>query len=106
MPSVSPWKASTFRTNSARPCRSSKGEYVPAEHEQVGETRNAALSDELGVTDYLADRFAVVGTPEECRAKVAQIDDSGADVLQITAISHDPADIIRRFGEEVIAHRS
>ena len=80
-----------------------QGEYVPAEHEQVGETRNAAISDELGVTDYLADRFAVVGTPEECRAKVAQIAGSGVDVLQITAISHDPADIIRRFGEEVIA---
>ena len=56
-----------------------------------------------GVTDYLADRFAVVGAPEECRAKVAQISESGADVLQITAISHDPADIIRRFGEEVIS---
>ena len=83
-----------------------QGEYVPAEHEQVGETRNAALSDELGVTDYLADRFAVVGTPEECRAKVSQIGESGADVLQITAISHDPADIIRRFGEEVIGHLS
>ena len=58
------------------------------------------------MTDYLADRFAVVGTPEECRAKVAQIGESGADVLQITAISHDPADIIRRFGEEVISRLS
>lgn len=83
-----------------------QGEYVPAEHEQVGETRNAAITDEFGVTDYLADRFAVAGTPEECRDKVAQIATSGVDVLQITAISHDPADIIRRFGEEVIAHPS
>jgi 5,10-methylenetetrahydromethanopterin reductase len=81
-----------------------QGEYVPAEHEQVGDTRNAALSDELGVTDYLADRFAVVGTPEDCRAKVWEIAGSGVDVLQITAISHEPANIIRRFGEEVIAH--
>jgi alkanesulfonate monooxygenase SsuD/methylene tetrahydromethanopterin reductase-like flavin-dependent oxidoreductase (luciferase family) len=81
-----------------------QGEYVPAEHEQVGDTRNAALSDELGVTDYLADRFAVVGTPEDCRAKVREIAGSGVDVLQITAISHKPANIIRRFGEEVIAH--
>ena len=80
-----------------------QGEYVPAEHEQVGDTRNAAISDELGVTDYLADRFAVVGAPDECRAKTAQIAASGVDVLQITAISHDPGAIIRRFGEEVIA---
>lgn len=82
-----------------------QGEYVPAEHEQIGDTRNAAISDALGVTDYLAERFAVVGTPAECREKVRQIGASGADVLQITAISHDPADIIRRFGEEVIAKR-
>ncbi len=80
-----------------------QGEYVPAEHEQVGDTRNAAITDEFGVTDYLADRFAVVGTPEECRAKVAQIGCAGVDVLQITAISHDPGDIIQRFGEDVIA---
>ena len=80
-----------------------QGEYVPAEHEQVGDTRNAALSDELGVTDYLADRFAVVGTPGECREKVRQIAAAGVDVLQITAISNDPAEIIRRFGEEIIA---
>ena len=83
-----------------------QGEYVPAEHEQVGDTRNAAITDEFGVTDYLADRFAVVGTPEECRVKVSQIAFSGVDVLQITAISHDPGDIIRRFGEDVIAHTS
>ena len=80
-----------------------QGEYVPTEHEQVGDTRNAALSDELGVTDYLADRFAVVGSPEDCRIKVRQVGESGVDVLQITAISHEPANIIRRFGEEVIA---
>ncbi len=81
-----------------------QGEYVPAEHEQVGDTRNAAITDEFGVTDYLAERFAVVGTPEECRDKVAKIGGSGVDVLQITAISHDPGEIIRRFGEDVIAH--
>lgn len=80
-----------------------QGEYVPAEHEQVGDTRNAAISDELGVTDYLADRFAVAGAPDECRAKTAQIAAAGVDVLQITAISHDPGAIIQRFGEEVIA---
>ncbi len=80
-----------------------QGEYVPAEHEQVGDTRNAAISDEFGVTGYLAERFAVVGTPAECREQARRIAASSVDVLQITAISHDPADIIRRFGEEVIA---
>ena len=78
-------------------------EYEAAEHEQVGQTRNATLTDELGLTDYFADRFAIVGTPEECRAKTQAIFDAGVDVLLITAIGPSPETIIRRYGEEVIA---
>ncbi len=78
-------------------------EYEAAEHEQVGQTRNAALTDELGLTEYFADRFAIVGTPEECRAKTRAIFDAGVDVLLITAIDPSPETIIRRYGEEVIA---
>ena len=78
-------------------------EYQATEHEQVGQTRNAKLTDELGLTDYFAERFAVAGTPEECRAKTRAIFDTGVDVLLITAIGPSPETIIRRFGEEVIA---
>ncbi len=78
-------------------------EYEAAEHEQVGETRNAALTDELGLTEYFADRFAVVGTPEECRSKTRSIFEAGVDAILITAIGPSPQSIIRRFGEEVIA---
>ena len=80
-----------------------QGEYVPKEHEQLGETRNSALSDELGLTDFLADRFAVVGTPDECLEKVRTIREAGVDSLLILAISSDSDNIIRRFGQEVIA---
>ena len=80
-----------------------QGEYVTSQHEQLGETRNAALSDELGITDFLADRFAVAGTPNECLEKVRIIRDAGVDNLLILAISSDSENIIRRFGEEVIA---
>ena len=78
-------------------------EYEAAEHEQVGQTRNATLTDELGLTDYFADRFAIVGTPEECRIKTRAIFDAGVDVLLITAIGPSPETIIRCYGEEVIA---
>ena len=80
-----------------------QGEYVPSEHEQLGDTRNAAISDELGLTEFLADRFAVAGTPEDCLAKVRTIKAAGVDNLLILAISSDSDNIIRRFGEEVIA---
>ena len=78
-------------------------EYRAAEHEQVGQTRNAVLTDELGLTDYFADRFAVVGTPEECREKTRAILQAGVDLLLITAIGPSPDTILRRFGNEVIA---
>ena len=78
-------------------------DYEAAEHEQVGQTRNATLTDELGLTEYFADRFAVVGTPEECRAKTRAIFEAGVDLLLITAIGPHPETIIRRYGEEVIA---
>ena len=80
-----------------------QGEYVATEHEQLGHTRNSSLVDELGLTDFLADRFAVVGTPDECLEKVRTIQDSGVDSLLILAISSDSDNIIRRFGQEVIA---
>ena len=80
-----------------------QGEYVTSQHEQLGETRNAALSDELGITGFLADRFAVAGTPNECLEKARIIRDAGVDNLLILAISSDADNIIRRFGEEVIA---
>tara|TARA_Y100000588_G_scaffold170271_1_gene184030 strand:+ start:8797 stop:9798 length:1002 start_codon:yes stop_codon:yes gene_type:complete len=80
-----------------------QGEYVTSEHEQLGETRNKALSDELGLTDFLAERFAVAGTPDECLAKVQDIRDAGVDNLLILAISSQTDDLIRRFGEQVIA---
>ena len=80
-----------------------QSEYVPSEHEQLGETRNAALSDGLGLTEFLADRFAVAGTPDECLEKVGIIKDAGVDNLLILAISAESDNVIRRFGEEVIA---
>lgn len=85
------------------PIRKLMEQYVPAQHEQVGQTRNAALSDELGLTDYLAQRFAVVGTPQECRQQVQTIADQGVDVLFLTAIGPRPDEILRRLSQEVIA---
>ena len=79
-------------------------EYVPAQHEQLGQTRNAALSDELGLTNYLADRFAVAGTPAECREKAQTIQQAGVEVLFVTSYGTQQEETIRRFGREVIAH--
>jgi alkanesulfonate monooxygenase SsuD/methylene tetrahydromethanopterin reductase-like flavin-dependent oxidoreductase (luciferase family) len=77
-------------------------EYVAAEHVQPGPSRNATLSDELGLTEYLADRFAVVGTPDDCIEKVLAIHRSGVEVLHIVALGRHPEQTIERFGRELM----
>lgn len=54
-------------------------EYAPTEHMQPGGGANLALVERLGLTDYLLDRFALAGTPEECRQKVQQLEAVGVD---------------------------
>jgi 5,10-methylenetetrahydromethanopterin reductase len=40
--------------------------YEPKYHTAPGHSPNAALIEELGLVDYLANRFAIVGSPEDC----------------------------------------
>ena len=39
------------------------------------------LTDELGITDYLARRLAIAGTPEECVADIKRLEGLGVDKL-------------------------
>ena len=85
------------------PVRRLLREYVTSQHERAGATRNAALPDELGLTDYLARRFAVVGDPESCQRDIRALAERGVDVLFLTAIGPDPERILRRLSGEVLA---
>jgi len=76
---------------------------MASEHLQPGHTRNAALLDELGLTEFLAERFAVVGTSEECMQKVLAIQQAGVEVLHINPGGPSPEQTIDRFGREIIA---
>ncbi len=69
-----------------------EGKAVPAEYaEQAGELArrykpiqhfgNVGLTDELGITDYLARRLAIAGTPEECVADIKRLERLGVDRL-------------------------
>lgn len=85
------------------PIRELQERYVSHEHEQTGDTLNKRLPDELGLTDYLADRFAVVGTPADCRAKLDEIEAvDGLDGVLLTALSEDERGLVRRMGQDVL----
>jgi 5,10-methylenetetrahydromethanopterin reductase len=64
---------------------------------------DAALVDELGLFDYLGRRFAVYGTPKECRAQIV-----AAQVAQLrrvmftVSLATDPVATVELFGSEVL----
>ena len=58
------------------------------------------------VPDHLVPRFAVAGTPEECREQVRALVGTGVHQLAIVPHTPDPADrrsVIRSFAEDVMA---
>lgn len=65
---------------------------------------NHSLTDELGLTDYLAGRFGVVGTPEECAAQIRSLGEVGVEGVIFGVFGRDPLGLIRRFGEKILPH--
>ncbi len=87
---------------------------VPEEfHEPIWELRrrystrpgdaDAALVDELGLFDYLAGRFAIYGTPDQCLAQLLAAHDAGVKKVMFTvSVASDPARTVELFGEQVM----
>ncbi|MBI4307594.1 MAG: LLM class flavin-dependent oxidoreductase [Chloroflexi bacterium] len=80
-------------------------QYVFQEHESLGATkRNAELVDELGLRDYLADRFTIIGPPEYFVEKVQGLVDMGVKKVHFGIYSHDPLGFIKGMGERVLPY--
>jgi probable F420-dependent oxidoreductase len=55
------------------------------------------------VTDEIVDRFCVIGTPEQCGAKLRELQSAGVHHFNVyTAWAGDPEGVIRSFGKELI----
>jgi 5,10-methylenetetrahydromethanopterin reductase len=77
--------------------------YQPAVHEHLGHSANAALLDSDPVlVRYLADRFAAVGPPEACAAKLRAVVDAGITGILFTGFVPDRSRLIRTLGERVL----
>jgi alkanesulfonate monooxygenase SsuD/methylene tetrahydromethanopterin reductase-like flavin-dependent oxidoreductase (luciferase family) len=87
---------------------------VPEEfHEPILELRrrystrpgdaDAALVDELGLFDYLAGRFAIYGTPDQCLEQLLKAHKAGLERVMFTvSVASDPAGTVELFGEKVM----
>lgn len=71
-------------------------------HHEVRDGANATLTDRLGLTDYLADRFAFYGEPEDCVAQIERASAAGAKQFLLTGFVREPLAFIRRWGAEVL----
>ena len=94
-----------------------EGKAVPAEFaEQAGELArrykpiehfgNVGLTDELGLTDYLARRLAIVGTPGECVERIKELEGLGVDKLFFYTSLPDKDRLFSRLVGQVMPHVS
>lgn len=74
--------------------------YDPAVHGVAG-SANADLVDSLGLTDFLADYFGLVGTPADCASQLDDLADLGVDGVICPSSAADPLKLIRQLGDDV-----
>lgn len=64
---------------------------------------DAALLFELGLFDYLSERFAIYGTPEQCRDQLLRAKAAGLKRVMFTvSVASDPTRTVELFGREVL----
>jgi 5,10-methylenetetrahydromethanopterin reductase len=75
--------------------------YQPANHEDLGESPNAKLMADPALLSYMADRFAVLGTPKACAARIMQIRAAGFHQFLFTGYVEKRKELIETLGREV-----
>jgi alkanesulfonate monooxygenase SsuD/methylene tetrahydromethanopterin reductase-like flavin-dependent oxidoreductase (luciferase family) len=66
------------------------------EHSRVG-----AKHGEF-VTDEICDRFCVLGTAEQAKAKLRELESVGVDQFNIYLMTHGQEETLQAFGDEII----
>ncbi|MDA1099254.1 MAG: LLM class flavin-dependent oxidoreductase [Proteobacteria bacterium] len=75
--------------------------YRPAHHEDLGQSPNAGLMDDPELLDYMTDRFAIVGTADDCVARIQSIRASGMRQFLFTGFVDERAALIKTLGRSV-----
>ena len=56
------------------------------------------------VTDYLAQRFSIAGTPGECVARIKQLEEAGVRCLMVTPPDRTYNAIMEAWAKDVMSH--
>ena len=79
-------------------------DYNYLEHLRPGASGvNAQLVRESGVEDYLADRYAVVGTPDECRSRLEQLRNWGISKIWLNTYNDNKIEFMEQWSNSVSA---
>ena len=70
--------------------------YDYADHGRTGAEHDAFVTDEV------VDRFCVLGTAEEVRRKLSELQGLGMDQFNIYSMVDDPEGVIDAFGRDII----
>ena len=73
----------------------------PSHHEDLGESPNARLMRDPALLAYMADRFAVVGTAEECAARIQAIRAAGIHQFLFSGFVEARAELLETLGTTV-----
>lgn len=83
-------------------------EYQSSRHQQLGDhSFNAALLDKYGLTDYLVERFAIVGPPRHCAERLSELASWGVRNISLSILAQDLRDQMRSMrviAAEVFPH--
>jgi 5,10-methylenetetrahydromethanopterin reductase len=77
--------------------------YSYVEHQKPGDTTNARLVNESGLEDYLAGRYAIAGTPEDCLERLSQLEEMGVRKIWLNVHFDDKIGFMKRWNREVMA---
>jgi probable F420-dependent oxidoreductase len=78
-------------------------DYIAArEHYDYSDHGRTGAEHAEFVTDEVVDRFCVIGTPEQCRAKLKELEGLGVHQFNIYSMVDDVAGVISGFGSDVI----
>jgi len=75
--------------------------YQPSHHEDLGESPNAKLMADPALLSYMANRFAVLGTPDACAERIMQIREAGFHQIMFTGFVEGRTALIETLGRDV-----
>jgi 5,10-methylenetetrahydromethanopterin reductase len=80
-----------------------KAEYDSHQHQETDRNPNVELLERLDLTEFIAERYAIVGEPDDCAAKIDRISEVGAiDGIYLSTPTNRSRAVLETMATDVI----